>query len=93
MCNVALEDQDKKEQEKILFNVLTKKLPFRGVIIKRGSENMQQIYRRTPMPKYDFNKVANQLYWNRTSAWVFSGKFAEYFQNNFSWEHLWVAAS
>ena len=57
MCNVALEDQDKKEQEKILFNVLTKKLPFRGVIIKRGSENMQQIYRRTPMPKYDFNKV------------------------------------
>ena len=62
MCNVALEDQDKKEQEKILFNVLTKKLPFRGVIIKRGSENMQQIYRRTPMPKYDFNEVANQLY-------------------------------
>ena len=29
---------------------------------------MQQIY-RTPMPKYDFNK------------WVFSCKFAAYFQN------------
>ena len=28
----------------------------------RCSENMQQIYRRTPMPKCDFNKVAVQLY-------------------------------
>ena len=24
-----------------------------------------------------------QLYWNHTSAWVFSGKFAAYFQNTF----------
>ena len=30
----------------------------RGVLKKRCSENMQQIYRRTPMPKCDFNKVA-----------------------------------
>ena len=30
---------------------------------------MQQIYRRTAMPKCDFNKVALQLYWNHTSAW------------------------
>ena len=30
----------------------------RGVLGKRCSENMQQIYRRTPMPKCDFNKVA-----------------------------------
>ena len=29
---------------------------------------MQQIYRRTLMLKYDFNKVAKQLYWNHTSA-------------------------
>ena len=34
-----------------------------------------------------------QLYWNRTSAWVFYCKFAGYFQNTFSKEHLWVAAS
>ena len=27
------------------------KQPFRGVLSKRCSENMQQIYRRTPMPK------------------------------------------
>ena len=36
------------------------------------------------------NKVA--LHWNRISAWVFSCKFAVYFQNTFSWEHLWVTA-
>ena len=29
-----------------------------GVLKKKCSENMQQIYRRTPMPKCDFNKVA-----------------------------------
>ena len=45
------------------------------------------------MPKCDFNKVALQLCWNRTSPWVFSCKFAAYFQNNFSYEHLCVAAS
>ena len=28
---------------------------------KRCSENMQQIYSRTLMPKCDFNKVAKQL--------------------------------
>ena len=28
-----------------------------------------------------------------TSTWVFSCKFAAYFQNTFSWELLWMAAS
>ena len=36
------------------------KQPFRGVLSKRCSENMQQNYRRTPMQKCHFNKVA----WN-----------------------------
>ena len=45
------------------------------------------------MPTSDFNKVAEQVYWNRTSAWMFSCKFAAYFQNVFSKEHVWVAAS
>ena len=31
---------------------------------------MQQIYRRTPMLKCDFNKIPKQLYWNHTSAWM-----------------------
>ena len=33
-----------------------------GVLWKRCSENMQQIYRRTSMLKCDFNKFALQLY-------------------------------
>ena len=65
------------------------KQPSRVVIRKRCFENMQKIYTRTPMSKYDFSKVA----WNHTSAWVFSCKFSAYFQNTFSLEHLWMADS
>ena len=64
----------------------------KGVPRKRCSENMQQIYRRTPMPKYDFDKVALQVYWNHTLAQVFSCKFSAYFKDTFSKEHLWAAA-
>ena len=35
--------------------------PSRGVLRKRCSQNMHQIYKRTLMPKCDFNKVAFQL--------------------------------
>ena len=66
------------------------KQPPRGVLNKRCSQNMQQIYRRTPMPKCVLNKV---VYSNHTSAWVFSCRFSAYFQNTFFSEHLWVAAS
>ena len=76
-----------------VFTLVRQKHPSKGVLRKRCSENMQQIFRRAPMPRWDFNKVAKQLYWNRTSAWVFSCKFAAYFQNIFSQEHLWRAAS
>ena len=38
------------------------KQPSRGVPRKKCSENVQQIYRRTLMPKCDFNKVAKQLH-------------------------------
>ena len=31
--------------------------------------------------------VALQLYWNHTSAWVFSFKFASYFQNTFFYQN------
>ena len=50
-----LQHQLKKTKEQ------QKQLP-RGVPRKRCLENMQQIYRRTPMPKYDYSKVALQLY-------------------------------
>ena len=46
----------------------SQKQPSTGVLRKRCSENMQQIYRRAPMPKSGFNKVAKRLYWNHTSA-------------------------
>ena len=36
----------------------SQKQPPTSISQKRCSENMQQIYRRTPMPKCDFNKVA-----------------------------------
>ena len=55
------------------------KQPSRCILKERYSENTQQIYRRAPMPKCDSNKVAKELYWNRTLAWVFSCKFAAYF--------------
>ena len=41
---------------------------------------MQQIYRRTPMPKCDFNKVAKQHLW--VAASVEALKIFEYFLAN-----------
>ena len=38
-------------------------------------------------------RSALQLYLNHTSTWVLSCKFAVYFQNTFSQEHFWMAAS
>ena len=40
------------------FDSFSQKQPFRGVLSKRCSENIQQIYKRTVMSKCDFNKVA-----------------------------------
>ena len=37
------------------------KQPSRGVLRKRCSENMQQIYRRTPIPKGDVNFIEISL--------------------------------
>ena len=52
--------------------LLIQKHPSREFLQKKCSENTLQIYRRTPMPKCDFNKVAKQLYWNHTLALVLS---------------------
>ena len=59
------------------------KQPSRGILKKRCPENMHQIYRRTPMPKCVFDKVAFQLYWNNTSAWVFSVNLLHIFRTAF----------
>ena len=50
-----------KENNNIAIKKIQKQL-LRGVLNKSFSENLQGIYRRAPMPKYDFNKVALQLY-------------------------------
>ena len=44
------------------YSVCIQKQPSRGVFERSCSENMQQVYRRTHMPKCDFNKFALQLY-------------------------------
>ena len=53
---------------------------------------MQQIYRKARAKKCDFNNVAKQFCWNLTSAWVFSCKFANYFENMFLEENFWETA-
>ena len=72
--------------EVVLIQVLT----LEAVLCRCSYE---KVFCRKPMPKCDLNKVALQLYWNPTWAWVFSSKFATYFQNTFSWEHFRRAAS
>ena len=45
-----------------IFNCLLRtEVGLQRYFRKRCSEDMQQIYRRTPMPKCDFNKVAKQF--------------------------------
>ena len=78
---------------RFLNNCKLQRQPSTGVLRKKCSEIMQQIYRRMPMLKRDFFKDAKQFYRNHTSAWVLSCKFAAYFQNMFSLEHLWTTAS
>ena len=58
------------------------KQPPRGVPRKRCSENIPQIYRRTPMPKCDFNKVLKSHFGMGVLL-----KFSAYFQNTFFQEH------
>ena len=76
------------------FGFDRQKQPSRGALIKRCSENMQQIYRRTTIPKSDFNKIALQLYWNHTSALVFFCKllhvFRTHFPKNISGGFFWI---
>ena len=60
--------------------------PPKGVLRQGCSENMQQFYRRTPMPKCDFNKVAKQL-----KSYFCMGVFL-YICCIFP-EHFWVAAT
>ena len=44
----------------------------RGVFRKLYSENLQPIYKRTTMPKSDFNKVEKHLWWTASDFFFFS---------------------
>ena len=66
------------------------KQPSRGVLWKRCSENMKQIYKRKPMPKCDFNKVAflhifRTLFSKNTFGWLLLYIF---FRDHFSWKNF-----
>ena len=58
----------------------------RGALRKNCSENMQKMYRRTPMT----NATLLKLHFD---SGAFLYKFAVYFQSTFLWEHLWKAVS
>ena len=49
---------------KVSHSYTLQKQPYRGVLRKRCSKTIPQIYRRTPMPKCDFNNVTKKLYWD-----------------------------
>ena len=73
MCCTNQPEKREYIKENIDWDALTIKTTFYGLTIKiqkqsrivvpgkRFSENMQQTYRRTLMPKCDFNRVALQL--------------------------------
>ena len=63
-----------------MFNF--QKQSSRCVVSKRCSENLQQIYRRTSMPKCDFNNVAKPEPEKETLAQAFSCEFYEISKNH-----------
>ena len=72
--------------------VYTMKLSWNTHFMKETERNISQcilafilFYHNPYFPK--------TLFSNCTSPWVFSCKFAAYFQNTFSPEHLWTAAT
>ena len=61
----------------VFLTIYILKQPSCGVLRERCSENKQQIYRRIPMPNFDFNKVAE----------VFLGKGVLRICSKFAGEH------
>ena len=57
---------------------------FYKKVFWKYAENLQE----NVHAKVQFRQSCMQPYWNCTSAFVFSFKFAAYFQNTFSQEHL-----
>ena len=60
--------------KKTQYCIYILKQPARGIIKKRRSENMQQIYRRTHMSKCDFNNVALHVWVAASIYWEIFAK-------------------
>ena len=77
--NLTLQVNDEQYQQKQHFRVL-----------KRCSENMLQIYKKPPMAKSDFNKVATEVtLWHGRSL----VNLLRIFRTPFFYEHHWRAVS
>ena len=63
--------------------------PLKVFLRKSVLKICSKFYWRTPMPKLIFKATLLKY----TSAWVFSYKFAAYFQNTFLSEQRWIVAS
>ena len=60
------------------------------IVILQQCQN-KRLKTRTPMLKCDFSNVPKQLCWIHTSTWMFSCKFAAYFQGTCFKEHtVWI---
>ena len=64
----------------------------RGALRKGHSKNMQQIHRRTPMPKHDLNKTALQLHETMPQEGSPTQIHCILIEHS-PQEHLWMAAS
>ena len=73
------------------WNILQKQ-PSRVVLRESCSKICNKFTGKHPWRSVISINVAKQLYWNHTLAWVFSCKFAAYFQNTFSQDRFWRAA-
>ena len=69
-------------------------------IIPTQQSSHQEVFLRNGVPEICSKFTGEHPCWSvisikllHTSAWVFSCKFATYFRNTFSQEHLWVAAA
>ena len=62
------------------YSLIIQNQPSKGILRKRRSENMQQ-------------NLQENTHLNHAWAWMFSCKFAAYFQSTFSQEHHWVSVS
>ena len=73
--------------------IILKQTKLSANLSQKIFENTKKEFSFVSLVFRSLTQDAKQLYWNNTSAWMFSCKFAAYFQNTFSWEHLWVDAS